>query len=133
MDDDDPGVAPTGAGNDEQDRAREQREMARRQLLEVESGNVRDLDAAATCECSCHPRTGDPNRHGGGLCQCQWTDHERERWDVAQVGAERRVRIEEIRAGLRARDEFLLRPSGRPGTIDLVLHPDDRSGPASES
>jgi hypothetical protein len=51
--------------------------VVRRQLLEVAPGNVRDLDAAAACECSCHPRPGEQGRHHGGLCQCQWTDQER--------------------------------------------------------
>ena len=56
-----------------------------------------------------------------------------ERWDVAQLGAERRVRIEEIRAGLRASGEFLLRPSSRPGTIDFVLQPGGGFGPVAQS
>gem|GEM_PF-2041326 len=77
MADDDPDPAPAGAGDDDRERAREQRTAARRQLLDVQPGNIRDLDAAAACECSCHPRPGQPDRHGGDLCSCQWTDPDR--------------------------------------------------------
>ncbi len=77
MADDDPDAAPTGASDDERARAREQRIAARRQLLDVQPGNNRDLDAAASCECSCHPRPGQPVKHGGDLCSCQWTERER--------------------------------------------------------
>jgi len=74
---DDVGSRAASPSDDEPDGSRANREATRRRLLEVEPGNVRDLDAAATCECSCHPRPGDPDRHRGGLCQCQWTDAER--------------------------------------------------------
>jgi hypothetical protein len=74
MADDDHGRDPTSPSDGEREC---EREAARRRLLEVEPGNVRDLDAAAACECSCHPRPGHPDRHRSGLCQCQWTDQER--------------------------------------------------------
>lgn len=77
MADDEPGPAPSGASDDERERAREERTAARRQLLAVQPGNIRNLDAAAACECSCHPRPGHPDLHGGALCSCQWTHQDR--------------------------------------------------------
>ena len=39
---------------------------------------LRDLEAAVTCFCSCHPRPADPRLHEGGVsCPCQLTDAER--------------------------------------------------------
>lgn len=76
MADHEPDRASPGA-DDEQERAREERTAARRQLLDVQPGSNRDLDAAASCECSCHPRAGHADKHGGDLCPCQWTDRER--------------------------------------------------------
>jgi hypothetical protein len=75
--DDDPGPAPAGAADDERERARGERTAACRRLLDAQPGNIRDLDAAADCECSCHPRPGQTDKRGSDLCSCQWTDTER--------------------------------------------------------
>lgn len=49
----------------------------RRELLETCPG-LRDLDAALTCMCACHPRPADPTLHDGGAsCRCQLTPEER--------------------------------------------------------
>lgn len=77
MADDGPDAAPFGATDQEPERTREERTAARRQLLDVQPGNIRDPDAAAACECSCHPRPGQPDKHGSDLCSCQWTDTDR--------------------------------------------------------
>jgi hypothetical protein len=71
------------------------RVVARRRLLEVEPSGVRnDLDAAAQCECGCHPRPGG-DVHLGQVCPCQLTP------------AERRERSEEVtRAIARAQDQY---------------------------
>ncbi|MCG7286395.1 hypothetical protein MHY85_10485 [Cellulomonas sp. ACRRI] len=56
---------------------RDARVALRRRLLEVDPSSVRDdLDAAAECECGCHPRPGNDVHHGA-LCPCQLTDAER--------------------------------------------------------
>ncbi|WP_282946530.1 hypothetical protein [Cellulomonas endometrii] len=79
MADDGPDAAPFGAADQEPERTREERTAARRQLLDVQPGNIRDPDpdAAAACECSCHPRPGQPDKHGSDLCSCQWTGTDR--------------------------------------------------------
>lgn len=77
MADDDPDSAPAGQGDDAREGARKKRTAARRQLLGLQPGSIRDLDAAASWECSVHPRPGQPDRHGGGLCPCQWTETDR--------------------------------------------------------
>lgn len=49
----------------------------RRGLLEACPG-LRDVDAALTCTCDCHPRPADPTLHEGGVsCRCQLTAEER--------------------------------------------------------
>lgn len=71
MVDDEPDPALSGAGNNELECARQERTACRR-LLDVPHRDTNDLDAAAACECSCHP---DPGRPGvGDLCSCQWTE-----------------------------------------------------------
>lgn len=65
---------------------REQAERARQRriLLEALGVELRDLDAAAECECSCHPRPGTPDVHGDRMCSCQLSPHERrEQWAQA--------------------------------------------------
>ncbi|NTW39502.1 MAG: hypothetical protein HGA44_06365 [Cellulomonadaceae bacterium] len=76
MADDEPDPAPTGS-NDYRNRAIEEPTAARRQLLDVQPGSIRDLDAAAACECSCHPRPGETDKHGSDLCSCQLTSTDR--------------------------------------------------------
>lgn len=77
MTDDDATYSADGPGDDGRGRVRSKRAAARRRLLEAESGNVHDLDTAADCECSCHPRPGQPDRHSDQICHCQWTDQDR--------------------------------------------------------
>lgn len=59
---------------------RVERVTARRALLQLVPGNLRDVDAAARCECSCHPQPGrDP--HHGLRCMCQISERARRaRW-----------------------------------------------------
>lgn len=67
--------------------AQEQAERVRqrRVMLEALGVELRDLDAAAECECSCHPRPGTPDVHGDQMCSCQLsTDERREQWAQAQ-------------------------------------------------
>lgn len=59
-------------------RRRDEQVAARRRLLELAPGDLRDLDAAAECGCSCHPSPGD-DPHGGRTCSCQLTPDERAR------------------------------------------------------
>lgn len=57
-------------------RRRDEQVAARRRLLELAPGDLRDLDAAAECGCSCHPSPGgDP--HEGKTCPCQLTPDDR--------------------------------------------------------
>jgi ferredoxin-thioredoxin reductase catalytic subunit len=79
MADDGVGSHPTGAGAgaEERERARAERAAARRRLLDVERGSVSNLEAAAACECSCHPCPGQTDKHGVGACPCQWSDDDR--------------------------------------------------------
>ena len=52
-------------------RERAERVAGRRLLLQCVPGDLRDLDAAAECECSCHPQPGRPATHPGEMCVCQ--------------------------------------------------------------
>lgn len=57
----------------------------RRALLEMMPGDAHDLDAAAECECGCHPRPGS-DVHDGQRCVCQLTKDERaQRWANARA------------------------------------------------
>lgn len=51
----------------------------RRQLLNCEPGDLRDLDAAAECGCGCHPQVGR-RVHGDALCPCQMSQGELRAW-----------------------------------------------------
>lgn len=50
-------------------RSRAERVAGQRVLLRLVPGDLRDLDAAAECECSCHPRPGVPSTDAGELCR----------------------------------------------------------------
>lgn len=53
-----------------------ERVRLRRLLLQVDPSGVRDdLEAAARCECGCHPRPGG-HVHPDGVCPCQFTTEE---------------------------------------------------------
>lgn len=57
--------------------ARIAQEPARRAALAA-GPQLRDLEAAVACGCSCHPRPADLNLHQGGVaCPCQLTAEER--------------------------------------------------------
>lgn len=52
-------------------------EPARRKAI-ADGPQVRDIDAALACGCSCHPRPADSTHHDGGMsCPCQLTDEQR--------------------------------------------------------
>lgn len=60
---------------------RENWEAGKDKRVEVLSSGptLRDVDAAADCRCSCHPRPADTQLHGGGeSCPCQLTKEQRE-------------------------------------------------------
>lgn len=95
--------------------AREQAERARqrRVLFEALGIELRYLDAAAECECSCHPRPGTPDVHGDQMCICQLTtDERRERWAQAQpalseLGEHLRAAAEQQAAEIQAAADLL--------------------------
>lgn len=63
--------------DDAAETARRERVELRRRLLEVDPSSApRDVEAAAGCECGCHPRPGG-DVHNGGLCPCQLSGHQR--------------------------------------------------------
>jgi hypothetical protein len=127
--DDDSDPASAGSSDGDRERAREERAAARRQLLDFEPGNVRDLDAAAACECSCHPRPGQTDKHSGDLCSCQWTNTDRAMHLVEfnSIFEEQRLEVEALQRGnLRAPD---LDPWRAPASARLVVV---RSGDSSD-
>lgn len=62
------------------ERARRDAEMRPARLAALQTGPaLRDLESAADCGCSCHPRAADVDLHGGGVsCPCQLTPQERD-------------------------------------------------------
>jgi hypothetical protein len=62
------------------ERARREAELRPARLAAVRTGPaLRDLQAAADCGCSCHPRAADVDLHDGGpSCPCQKTPEERQ-------------------------------------------------------
>lgn len=73
---------------------------ARRALLELVPGDLRDLDAAAECNCSCHPQPGrDP--HHGRRCSCQIS--ERARRARQRKAVQRLAELPELRETLAPR------------------------------
>lgn len=58
--------------------ARREREAPARLAVLTAGPILRDLDAAMSCQCSCHPRSADTTLHdGGSACPCQQTAEER--------------------------------------------------------
>jgi hypothetical protein len=129
----------------------------RRRLLAVDPSGVRDdLDAAARCECSCHPRPGG-RVHPDGVCACQLTrDEQAERLRVFEhaIAAvheqnsadwdERAAQLEQVAAelGVEAVERVPAAPWVISGFVDgrafymrerwdvysIVIAPDDRPG-----
>lgn len=106
---------------------------ARRRLLEAAPGSVRDLDAAARCECSCHPKPGNPEVHAGAVCSCQWTVQERsghlanfrrvmeagrEQQEVEREADERELAAAAAALGIEVREESAAAPWVVVGTVD---------------
>ncbi|MBB2924094.1 hypothetical protein [Cellulomonas cellasea] len=89
----------------EAQRRRDERVAATRRLLELVPGDLRDLDAAATCGCVCHPSPGgDP--HGGRACPCQLTPEER-RASIDAAMKSLAASRDQYSAGRRARESEL--------------------------
>lgn len=129
----------------------------RRRLLDVDPSGVRDdAEAAARCECACHPRPGG-RIHPDGTCPCQLTAQEREERrtaleqaleavhsENAQLSAQRELTLAQVAGelGVEAAEEVPAAPWVITGVVDgrgfymrerwdaysIVIAPDDRPG-----
>jgi len=114
-------------------RDRAARVAGRRLLLQCVPGDLSDLDAAAQCECSCHPQPGRPATHASEKCHCQLTDAERhERQQRARAALEtfrgtftrtatahaRELADAAERLGVEVREEVIAAPWVLLGAVD---------------
>jgi hypothetical protein len=113
---------------------RAERVAVRRTLLELVPGNLRDVDAAAECECYCHQQPGrDP--HHGQRCRCQLSARARKvRWRkamkaFAEIGDQLRPAHEQHQRelggaaselGVEVREEVFAAPWVITGTVSGV-------------